>query len=179
MTTLLATGNTIVRSRNAAALIYLALIVGVGLTILSNLTDIWEQYRARNASLEMLSKLESKQLHATSTRPPGSPLLKGQTATAASAALLQRLTAIITNAGGTLVSTEMLQQETRSKKGHLIAIANCELPSDALQKVLYDIEANVPFLFIEQLIVQAPSGSTETGQLRVTLGVAAQWAGAE
>jgi len=45
--------------------------------------------------------------------------------------------------------------------------------------VLYDIEASVPFLFVDQLIIQIPTGQNEHAPLRITLAVAAQWAGGE
>jgi general secretion pathway protein M len=183
MTALRSIGGYITRAPIVAGLIFLALITAACLTTLSMLTDIAEQYRVRNASLEKLSQFEGHGQFSSENvgraRPPGSPFLKGQTATVASAALLQQITTIITNAGGTIVSTEMVQQGAQSKDGYLTAIANCELEQDALQKVLYDIEAGLPFLFVDQLAVQASSGPGESGQLRVTLGVAAQWAGAK
>lgn len=166
-----------------SGLIYGAVVVGCCLTTLFMLTDVVEQYRARNASLEMLSRFDGRNHVASAqaggapaSQPPGSPFLEGPTVTVASAALLQRLTGIITNAGGTVVSSEMQQQGARSKDGYVTAIANCELGQEALQRVLYDIEAGLPFLFIDQLVVQAPSGPSE-GRLRVLLGVAGLWPG--
>ena len=52
-----------------------------------------------------------------------------------------------------------------------------------LQQLLYDLEAGMPFLFVEQLVAQAPQGvaggggvtGTEGGRLRVLLGVSGQW----
>jgi general secretion pathway protein M len=183
MTALRSLTSYIARSPNVAGLVYMALIIAACLTTLAMLTDILEQYRARNASLDMLSRLQGHGQFTTENggsdhaRPPGSPFLKGQTATVASAALLQRITSIITNAGGTVVSSEMVQQGAQSKDGYVTAIANCELEQDALQKVLYDIEAGLPFLFVDQLMVQS-SAPGENGKLRVTLGVAALWSGA-
>lgn len=167
-----------------AGLIYAVLVFTCCLTTLFMLTDMVEQYRARNAALEMLSRFDGRN-HAASagrggapaSQPPGSPFLEGQTVTVASAALLQRITSVITNAGGTVISSEMQQQGARSKDGYVTAVANCELGQDALQRVLYDIEAGLPFLFIDQLVVQAPSGPGEGGRLRVLLGVAGLWPG--
>ena len=170
----------IVRSPKLAGLFFLALISAACLTTLSVVADIAEQYRARDASRETLSRLElASQRGTNKARPAGSPFFKGQTSTLASAALLQRITSIISKAGGTVVSTEIVQQAAQPKDGYLTAIANCELEQDALQRVLYDIEAGVPFLFVDQLIIQTPSAPGENGSLRVTLGVAAQWAGGE
>jgi general secretion pathway protein M len=130
----------------------------------------------------MLSRIDGRNHsgsaeHGGTTRPPGSPFLQGQTVTVASAALLQRITGVITNAGGTVVSTEMQQQGARTKDGYVTAIANCELGAEALQRVLYDIEAGLPFLFVDQLVVQTPSAPAEGGRLRVMLAVAGQWPG--
>ena len=170
------------RAPNVAGAIYGALVVAACLITFGALSNTLEQYRARNTSLEMLSRLEGRsQLKrgGTNIPPPGSPFLDGQTATTASAALLQRLANIITNAGGIVVSSEMLQQGSRSKDGYVTATANCELGQDDLQRVLYEIEAGTPFLFIDQLVVQTSAGPGESGKLRVTLGVTAQWAGAK
>jgi general secretion pathway protein M len=161
-----------------SGLIYVALVAVCCLTTLFMLSDLVDRYRARNASLELLSRLEGRNHGGTKDfRPPGSPFLEGQTVTVASAALLQRMTTIIANAGGTVVSSEMLQQGAQSKDGYVTAIANCELEQPALQRVLYDIEAGLPFLFIDQLVVQPSSAPQESGRLRVQLGAAGLWPG--
>ena len=60
-------------------------------------------------------------------------------------------------------------------------IANCEIGQPALQKLLYDIEAGMPFLFVDQLVVQAPAGTSTggDGRLRVMIAVSGQWQGAK
>src|SRR4029077_11210330 len=97
---------------NLSGVTYAVLVVICCLTTLFMVTDIVRQYFARSASLEMLSRLDGRNHsgsaeHGGTPWPPGSPFLQGQTVTVASAALLQRVTGIITNAGGTVVSTEM------------------------------------------------------------------------
>jgi len=164
---------------NLSGVTYAVLVVICCLVTLFMLADIVQQYLARSASLEMLSRLDGR-THAGSVAhgwPPGSPFLEGQTVTVASAALLQRITGIIANAEGTVVSTEMQQQGARTKDGYVTAIANCELGAEALQRVLYDIEAGLPFLFVDQLVVQPSSAPGEGGRLRVMLAVAGLWPG--
>jgi len=161
-----------------SGVIYVALVVVCCLTTLFTLSDLVDRYRARNASFDLLSRLEGRNHGRTKeSRPPGSPFLEGQTITVASAALLQQMTTIITNAGGIVVSSEMLQQGAQSKDGYVSAIANCELGQEALQRVLYDIEAGLPFLFVDQLVVQTSSAPQESGRLRVQVGVAGLWPG--
>jgi general secretion pathway protein M len=70
-------------------------------------------------------------------------------------------------------------QGPQSKAGFIGVIASCELEQPALQQLLYDLEAGMPFLFLEQLAVQVPvaaSGARE-GRLRMQLTVYAQWQG--
>jgi general secretion pathway protein M len=51
----------------------------------------------------------------------------------------------------------------------------------ALQKLLYDLEAGMPFLFVDQLDVQVPqttvANENGSGRIRVVLGVSGQWQG--
>src|SRR5262245_1890133 len=151
MTTLQSISSFIVRSPKLAGLFFLALILAASLTTLSMVTDAVERYRARNTSLDTPSRQElASQRGTNKPRPPGSPYVKGQTSTLASAALLQRITSIISKAGGMVVSTEMVQQGAQSTDGYLTAIANCELAQDALQRVLYDIVSGDTFLFVDQ-----------------------------
>jgi general secretion pathway protein M len=159
---------------------YVALIVICGVITLSMLTDLVDRYQARNASLDTLARLQGTELSVSKDGVPfGTPFLEGQTLTTASATLLQRITSIITKAGGSVISSEMVQRDTQSKDGYVTAIANCELEQDALQKVLYDIEAGMPFLFIEQLQIRVPLETGQAGRPRVLLGVAGLWTGAK
>jgi len=165
------------RRPNVSALIYVALVVVCCLTTLFAITDLVERYRVRNASFETLSRLEGRdQISSKDVGPRGSPFLEGQTLTTAGATLLQRITSIISNAGGTVVSSEMVQRGAQIKDGYVTAIANCELEQETLQKVLYEIEAGLPFLFIDQLQVQTPLEG-QSGRLRVVLGVTGLWTG--
>mgnify|MGYP000928129371 CR=1 FL=1 len=60
-------------------------------------------------------------------------------------------------------------------------VVSCEMEQPALQKVLYDLEAGMPFLFVDQLDVQVPQATATNeggaGKIRVVLGVTGQWQG--
>lgn len=58
-------------------------------------------------------------------------------------------------------------------------IASCEIEQVGLQPLLYDLEAAMPFLFVDQLTVQAPTSSAGEGKLRILLAVSGQWRGAK
>src|SRR3974390_2015320 len=151
------------RSPNLSALIYLALIFVLCLTSIFMVTDIVEQYGTRNTALEMLARFGghnrgSSGDHGAQTAPwpAGSPVLDDKTATAASATLLQRITDVITRAGGSVNSSEIERQGAQSKDGYVTVMATCELEQAELQRVLYDIKAGVPFFFLDRFDGRAP-----------------------
>jgi general secretion pathway protein M len=172
------------RYPSTAALIYAALIMALVLTALFALLDVAKRHRAVNASADVLARLErrtpsflSESAWNTDSIPAGSPFLDGQTVTVASAALLQQITASITAAGGRVVSSEVAPRGERSREAFVRVIANCELEEGALLHLLYDIEAGMPFLFIDQFVAEAPA--KEGGRMHVLLGVSGLWLGAK
>ena len=112
--------------------------------------------------------------------PAGSPFLEGSSVSVAGAALLQRLTGAIVKVGGNILSSQIDLQALPSKPGYISVTTNSELDSRSLQPLLYDIEAGMPFLFVDQLVVQAPAANAATanaqgGKLRVLMSVSGQW----
>ena len=105
--------------------------------------------------------------------------LEGATVTIAGATLLQRVSGAVTKFGGNVLSTQLDLQGTQSRTGFLSMIASCEIDQPELQKLLYDLEAGMPFLFIDQLVVQPPltMSGTGGGRLRLLLTVSGQWRG--
>ena len=54
----------------------------------------------------------------------------------------------------------------------------CDVQQPALQQLLYDIEAGMPYLFVDQFTAQVSESSTETqGRMHVVLTVSGQWQG--
>jgi general secretion pathway protein M len=109
----------------------------------------------------------------------GSPFLEGQTVTLAEAALQQRVVSAVTAAGGNVLSSQIEPGGSDTKKDFLTLTASCEIDQQALQPLLYDLEAGMPFLYIDQLVLQAPqavSGS-EGGRLRLLISVSGRWQG--
>ena len=70
-----------------------------------------------------------------------------------------------------------------SMQGDPIAhvIASCEIDQPQLQQLLYDLEAGMPFLFVDELVVQTPLSASGPGaeKLRILLTVSGQWRGAK
>jgi len=88
--------------------------------------------------------------------------------------LLQRVLAATKRVNGNTLSSQVDVQGPLAKSGFVSATFNIELASASLQPLLYDLEAGMPFLFIDGLVVQAASGSADNSKLRLVLGISAQ-----
>jgi len=180
------TGNDLIARHLArfpaiAASAYVALVAGFGLVIWGAIADILEHRAAAAAALDILGQLEGRRSAASSAAgssevvPSGSPFLEGPTVTVAGAALLQRMAEAVTKVGGNVLSSQVELQGTQSKAGLIGVIASCEVDQPGLQRLLYDLEAGMPFLFIDQLVVQA--SASQEGRMRILLAVYGQWQG--
>ena len=171
-----------------AVLAYVVIVVALGLVTVGALADLYDRSDKLSATTDMLDQLEGRKASpggaATSgAAPAGSPFLEGQTVTVAGAALQQRITGAVGKLGGNVLSTQVDLQGTLAKQGFVSLIASCEVDQPALQQLLYDLEVGMPFLFVDQLVIQAPETGTgpegATGRMRVLLGVSGQWQGAK
>jgi general secretion pathway protein M len=174
--------KSVTNSPTAAAAAYIGLVLVLLAIIVSSIVDIFDQRAAVAASAAMLEQLEGRKAppggrSADPGMPAGSAFLEGATVTVAGAALLQRVAGAVTKLGGNVLSSQLDVQGTQSKAGFVSMIANCELDQPALQPLVYDLEAGMPFLFIDQLTVQSPTTSSGEGRLRILLAVSAQWQG--
>jgi general secretion pathway protein M len=165
--------------------VYAGLVCVLLVTTFSSVADLFSQQGTVNASAAMLAQLEGRKAPAPGARsgdtglPSGSAFLEGATVTVAGAALLQRVAAAVTKQGGNMLSSQLDVQGQHAKAGFVSMVANCEFDQLALQPLLYDLEAGMPFLFVDQLDIQTPTASSGEGKLRVLLGVSGQWQGSK
>jgi general secretion pathway protein M len=176
------------RSPLIAVTVYLGLMTVLAAATWGALADVLERRAEVTVARDTLAQMDrrkptpvpaSNNAPDNSAIPPGSAFLEGPTVTVAGATLLQRVAVAVTKVGGSILSSQVELQGPQSKAGFIGVIASCELDQPALQQLLYDLEAGMPFLFVEQLAVQtavAVSGTRE-GRLRVQLTVYGQWQG--
>jgi general secretion pathway protein M len=182
-----ATLRRLLTSPLPAVTLYLGVMILLLFVIGSSLTDILDKRADVAASAVMLEQFEGRRpvairgLAAGVTAPSGSPFLEGATVTVAGAALLQRVSAAVIKLGGNVLSSQVELQGSQSKTGFLTIIASCDISQPGLQQLLYDLEAGMPFLLVDQLVVQAPASFAASGEgkLRVLLTVSGQWEGAK
>jgi general secretion pathway protein M len=176
--------NAIVSSPLLAAATYVGLVVLLLFTVAISIADVIDQRSEVAASATMLQQLEGSGAAkpgapGDQAMPSGSAYLEGATVTIAGATLLQRVASAVAKFGGDVLSTQLDVQSAAGKPGFLSMIASCEIEQTELQQLLYDLEAGMPFLFVDQLVVQTPttSSGSQPGKLRVLLAVSGQWRG--
>jgi general secretion pathway protein M len=166
-----------------AVAIYAGLLAVLLFVVATSIMDVVAQRGDVAASVAMLEQLEG---HKPATRggapgdvnvPQGSAYLEGATVTIAGATLLQRVAGAVVKFGGNVLSTQLDLQGQQTRTGFLSMIASCEIEQPQLQQLLYDLEAGMPFLFVDQLVVQTPLAESGNGKLRILLAVSGQWRG--
>jgi general secretion pathway protein M len=162
----------------------MAVIVGFLLTTWFYVSDFLERRQAVAETSDILSQLDGRKSLAKGSEvalPNGSPVLEGPTVTVAGATLLQRVAEAVTRFGGNIVSSQVDLQGAQSKNGFVKVSINCELDQPSLQRLLYDLEGGMPFLFVDQLVAQAPETGMDAlrGKMNVSILVSAQWQGAK
>jgi general secretion pathway protein M len=180
-----ATLRRLLTTRLPAVTLYLGVMILLLFVIVGCLTDILDKRAKVAASAVMLEQFEGRPPVAIRGQgagvaaPSGSPFLEGATVTVAGAALLQRVSAAVIKLGGNVLSSQVELQGSQSKTGFLTIIASCDISQPGLQQLLYDLEAGMPFLWVDQLVVQAPASFTASGEgkLRILLTVSGQWEG--
>ena len=171
-----------------AALGYVALVAACALVTWVALADLYDRHAALAAATDALDQIEGRKLSpggagaGSQAAPPGSPFLEGPTVTVAGAALQQRVASAVGKLGGSVLSSQVDLQGSQAKAGFVSLVSSCEISQPALQQLLYDIEAGMPFLFVDQLEVQGPqsgAGQEAGGRLHVLLTVSGRWQGAK
>jgi general secretion pathway protein M len=181
--TFITSKNSIVTSPILAPALYACLIAALLFIAFSSISDVVDRHAQVAAATNMLEQLDGRRAPAAHsgdvTVPTGSPYLEGATVTVAGANLLQRVAGAVVKLGGNVLSTQLDVQGAPSRGGLLSMIASCEIEQSQLQKLLYDLEAGMPFLFVDQLEVQAPLNNSDagSGKLRILIAVSGQWRG--
>src|SRR5579871_3741985 len=149
-------------SPTIAAALYGAVIVVLLVTTWAAAADLYGRASAASETAALLDQLRGRKAVVAAENGPmnGSPFLDGPSVTVAGAALLQRVAAAVGNAGGTIQSSQVDVLGTHAKDGSVALTVSCEMEQPALQKVLYDLEAGMPFLFVDQLDVQVPQATS-------------------
>jgi general secretion pathway protein M len=176
------------RYPSAAAALYLAVVLAlVAGSVLATL-DFLQRRQDVAATAETLAQLEARNpvrqraaAAGDAAVVTGSPFLEGPTVTVAGASLMERVVGAVVRVGGTILSSQVDLQGTEAKDGFIAVSVSCELEQASLQKLLYDLEAGMPFLFVDQMVAQTPEGAASAvgSRLHLLISVSGQWQGAK
>jgi general secretion pathway protein M len=180
--------RTLTRSPLIAVALYVAVLGGLLATAGFAVSDIAGHREGLAQTADLLDQLRGRkprggEAASLAAQHPGTPFLEGPTVTVAGATLLQRVATAVGNVGGTIQSSQVDVSGTQARDGLVGLVVSGEMEQPALQKLLYDLEAGMPFLFVDQLDVQVPqttaANETGSGRIRVVLGVSGQWQGSK
>lgn len=156
-----------------------ALLVLVLLAVAwDSLADLARRRADLDAAAQVLARLDARRA------PPqvgadaawsGSPFIEGPTVTVAGAALMQRVTGAVARFDGRIMSSRVELQGAPLGPGFIGVTADFEIAEADLQRLLYDLEAGQPFLFLTQVAIQAGERTGEAPRLRVLLTAHGQW----
>ena len=175
------------RRQALAVVAYVGVVIAlsaISLLLVADLRDKAAQIAAAQMRLDQLSERSPRGLSASidsNAGVSGSPFLDGRTITIAGATLQRRVEAAVTKAGGALMSSQVELEGPDAKNGFVGLTASLEASQPAVQAILYDIEAGMPYLFVDKLSIQSPEvfGEPESGRMRMTIGLAGQWRSSE
>ena len=171
------------RREALAVLAYVGVVVALLASSLWLIDDLW----ARSGEIATAQARLDQLVEHARARPPtsiasdasvnGSPFLDARTITIAGAALEQRIGAAVARAGGALISSQVELDGPEAKNGFVTLTATMKVAQPALQTILYDIEAGMPYLFVDKLSIQSPEdfGEPESGEMRMTMSIVGQW----
>jgi general secretion pathway protein M len=181
----------IARVPHGAAIGYVVLVLLFAFMTLTSVSDVLDRRTSVAEAAETLAQLEGripKRGNADAGGVTGSPVLEGPTVTVAGAVLLQRVAGAITKVGGNILSSQVDLQGPQVKDGFISVTANCDIEQPALQQLLYNLESGMPFLFVDQLVVQVPTAASgapggakaaEMVKMHVLISVSGQWLAAK
>jgi general secretion pathway protein M len=168
------------RRKALSAAIYAAAVLGlVGYALATGkaLLDARSDVAALRERLAALTARARGGAGAAANSALSAPFLREPTVTLAGAALQQRVEQAIAKAGGALQSDEIELDGPGAKDGFIRMSASLEIAQSGLQPLLYDLEAGMPYLFVEALDLQSPQalGEAEKSAMRVGLTVSSKW----
>jgi general secretion pathway protein M len=175
------------RRQALAVVVYVGVVIAllaISLFLIADLRDKAAELAAVQMRLAQLFERSQNGSSASIGSNPGvngSPFLDGQTITIAGAALQQRVQEAVAKADGALMSSQVELDGPDAKNGFVGLTASMEVSQAAVQTILYDIEAGVPYLFVDKVSIQSPEifGDPESGRTRMTIGVVGQWRSSE
>jgi general secretion pathway protein M len=145
----------------------LLLLVAVAVLVRALLVPIWITYRdnrdaiaqaeddiARYSRLSTrVDALSAMLAELDQTDSLNQYVLAQESEPLAAAALQDRVKSVVTGSGGTLTSTQVLPAVAGQGFERIIVNVRMAVTMDALQRVLYELESDLPYLLVDDIII--------------------------
>ncbi|WP_257167093.1 type II secretion system protein GspM [Bradyrhizobium sp. SRS-191] len=171
-------------SPGLAATVYVGLLMALGAATALPIKSVLDQRAELAALTDTLRLLDAHSMAfarehgSNATVVTGSAFLEGSSVTVAGAALVQRVNEVVSRHGGSVSSSQLDVQSPPAKARQISVSANFEADQAALQPILYDLEAGMPCLFVDELVAEGGgSAAAASGKLRIMMTVSGQWQG--
>ncbi len=159
------------RALGALAVLAAVLVVTAGAMLLVStlLKARWLEIDAQQTELEALQRRIAAATKTGNDDPKTTvdPFLEGANFALASNALQQRVVSLVEQGGGTLitVSVDPPSLDASGEAGSRVVVqAVAQMPNDSLQEILYRLESETPFVFIENLTATRATGQVGDGE---------------
>ena len=161
-------------------LIVLVGLIGVAIDMVSSLLDSYAALDKNRAILTVWIGRRSERRSARANRmwrTMGRRFLLAKPSRSPARLCRNASSSAVKKAGGNVLSSQIDLQGPRSAEGFVGLTESIEIGQAALQPLLYDLEAGMPYLFVENLAIQAPQafGEAEGTPMRVLMQVSGQW----
>jgi len=154
------------RRQSRALAVALLLVVG-GLLVRGVALPLWDTYARNEREIEQLrdhifrfervaaslDRLKRRVAEVEKARAGNRQTLPESSPTFAAAALQDRVKSVVTESGGKLTSTQVLPPVQEGAFTRVTIAVRMSVANPVLQRVLYDLESGVPYLFVDKLMV--------------------------
>jgi general secretion pathway protein M len=125
--------------------------------------DELAQAVARNRVLERsLAELKGQVADLARAQPAQAGFLQAANESLASAQLQNRVKSFVESVGGEMRSTQTVPSRDEGAFRRIVVRAQMAVSNAALQRLVYDIEATHPLLFLENVDIRSPPPATRT-----------------
>jgi general secretion pathway protein M len=168
---------------------FVALVLGAviwSVVYLIEMRDLQAEYDIKSQSLDTLKRQTMPKLPGggnVTQLPAHAAVIAAPTETIAASELQKAVLALLERAGGVVhtIQAEATGDVTADGLRRLNTQITFDGSMDALQKVLFDLETAIPFIFVDSVLVQptatAAPGAKIGETLRVTLVASSYWKG--
>jgi hypothetical protein len=165
----------------ALALLLLACALAVGSSLQARSDAVHELAERRDALTHLLARARSgtEARRRTVTTAPAAAFLDASTSGLAAAQLQAYLSQVAANQSAILISYGVDQSHREDSPDSLRVQANLDVSQKAIQGLLYQLESQTPYVFVDAMSVQpvgtAALGAAQDATLRITLSLRAFW----